>query len=115
MCSLLCGCKGRCYLRLPLSATAATDAEPSCGDADGGGGVSDGGQESDWDASGVGAESGGGKLTEISGEGGSGSLGWFLTDPPLTTFRLPIRKPVLRLRIRWGGGYLGGIRWIKPT
>ena len=45
-CSLLCGFKGRCHLRLSLSAKTAADANSGCGNADDGGGQSDGGGES---------------------------------------------------------------------
>ena len=85
-CSLLCGCKGCCYLRLSLSAKTATAADSGCGNADDDGGESDGGEESDGgdepdgDASGVGAESGGGTLIDISGEGDSGALSLFFND-----------------------------------
>ena len=51
-CSLLCGCRGRCYLGPPPSAVTATDNGSEGGDAEGGGGESDGGKESDGHASG---------------------------------------------------------------
>ena len=79
-CSLLRGRKGRCNLRLSLSAKTATDGDPGCRIEDEVGGESDGGDEPDGDASGSGAESGGGTLIDISCEGDSDGLGLFFND-----------------------------------
>ena len=76
----MCGCRGRCYLGPPPSAVAATDADSEDGDMEGVGGESDGGKESDEDASGRRAGSGGGAFIGNSCEGDSGVLGWFLND-----------------------------------
>ncbi|CAN0212727.1 unnamed protein product [Laminaria digitata] len=80
ICSLLCGCKGRCYLGSPPSAVVSTDVDSRGGNAEGGGGESDRERESDGeiviDASGGLLEPGGNMPIDILGGGGPDVLGW---------------------------------------